>query len=839
MNSIQCFRALTAGAALLFSAALTGQCERQWLPGDGLPDVDGPVYASTWWDPDGAGPQPERLVIGGNFTIAGPLLASNIAALDPVTGQWTALGTGTTGTVRALATLANGELVATGEFAGAGAAAVNYIARWDGSTWNALGSGLGSFGFALAVAGNGDLYVGGFFLTAGGQPAPRLARWNGSAWSSVGGSIGLGTAVFALLIQPNGELWAGGNFATAGGVQANHLARWNGSQWSAFAGAGAVGASAPVYALHRRPNGETVVAGDFAGIAGIGAVGAAVWQGTAFTALPAIGSVRVAATLANGELQVGGSGLLGGAAATAIWNGSVWTSDNTGPLGSVSTLAIAGNGDLFAGGSFPACGTQPLRNFARRSGAVWGATAAGGLDGDVTAILPLPDGSSIVGGRFVRAGGQVCNGIARRVGNSWQPLGTGLQNPGIGVIPAVHALARMPNGDVIVGGAFAQAGGVPASNIARWNGSTWTSVGGGIGGTSFLTRVDALLVRSTGELVAGGTFTSAGAASVSNVAQWDGTSWAPLGSLGGTGLFFQPGVRALVELPTGQIAAGGFFPLVDGVSLFTANVAQWNGSSWTAQTAVAGEIRALAVLANGDLVASGGNNGSNPIVRFDGTAWSSLPIQPPSFVHDLLPLPNGELVLGSSPLLRWNGTTTTSIPAAPSGPVAALALADNGDLLVGGGFVTAASPLIRYFAVAAATCPAATTDVGTGCSGSGGLNLLVPRTRPWLGSTFAITATGMPSLGLAVGVRGLSLGSTPLANIVQPAPAGCSLYVSQDLIDLYLLSGGTARIEYPLPTSITLAGLQFHQQVVALELAPNGLVEATSTQAVTLTLGAL
>ena len=838
MTAIQRLGALSVGGVLLFSAGLAGQCERQWLPGDGLPDVDGPVYASTWWDPDGAGPQPTRLVIGGNFTIAGPLLGRNIAALDPVTGQWTAIGTGTTGTVRALATLANGELVATGEFVGAGAAAVNYIARWDGSNWNALGSGLGSFGFALAVAGNGDLYVGGFFLTAGGQPAPRLARWNGSAWSSVGGSIGVGTAVFALLVQPNGELWVGGNFATAGGVQANHLARWSGSQWSAFAGAGSVGATAPVYALHRRPSGETVVAGDFASIAGIGAVGVAVWQGAGFTGLPPIGSVRAAVTLANGDLQVGGSGLLG-LTGTAVWNGSVWTTDGNGPLSTVSTLAVAGNGDLFAGGSFPSCGSQALRNFARRSGAVWGATAAGGLDGDVTAILPLPDGSIVVGGRFVLAGGQVCNGIARRVGNGWQPMGTGLLSIVPGVPPSVNALARMPNGDVIVAGVFTHAGGMPASNIARWNGSTWTSVGGGISGTSFLTRVDALLVRSTGELVAGGTFTSAGAASVSNVAQWDGTSWAPLGSLGGAGFFFQPGVRSLVELPSGQIAAGGFFPLVDGVPLLTANVAQWNGSSWTAQTAVAGEIRALAVLANGDLIASGGNNGSNPIVRFDGTGWSSLPIQPPSFVPDLLPLPNGDLVLGSTPLLRWNGTTTTPIPAAPTGPVAALALADNGDLLVGGGFVTAASPLIRYFAVAAATCPAATTDVGTGCSGSGGLNLLVPRTRPWLGSTFAITATGMPSLGLAVGVRGLSLGSTPLANIVQPAPAGCSLYVSQDLIDLYLLSAGTARIEYPLPTSITLAGLQFHQQVVALELAPNGLVQATSTQAVTLTLGAL
>src|SRR5436190_2956429 len=61
-----------------------GQCQPQWLPGEGIPGVNGTVYATTTWDPDGPGPQPELLVVGGLFTLAGATLANNIAAWDGV-----------------------------------------------------------------------------------------------------------------------------------------------------------------------------------------------------------------------------------------------------------------------------------------------------------------------------------------------------------------------------------------------------------------------------------------------------------------------------------------------------------------------------------------------------------------------------------------------------------------------------------------------------------------------------------------------------------------------------------------------------------------------------------
>src|SRR5436190_18117419 len=54
----------------------------EWFPGDGIPGVNGSVYAVTTWDPDGAGPLFQWMVIGGTFTYAGDALVANIAAWD-------------------------------------------------------------------------------------------------------------------------------------------------------------------------------------------------------------------------------------------------------------------------------------------------------------------------------------------------------------------------------------------------------------------------------------------------------------------------------------------------------------------------------------------------------------------------------------------------------------------------------------------------------------------------------------------------------------------------------------------------------------------------------------
>ena len=68
----------------------------------------------------------------------------------------------------------SGNLYVGGSFTIAGGVFATNIAKWNGSTWSALGSGVGGEVWALAVSGR-DLYVGGWFTTAGG-PRPITLR---------------------------------------------------------------------------------------------------------------------------------------------------------------------------------------------------------------------------------------------------------------------------------------------------------------------------------------------------------------------------------------------------------------------------------------------------------------------------------------------------------------------------------------------------------------------------------------------------------------------------------------------------------------------------------------
>src|SRR5690606_31195976 len=120
--------ALVAACTTLVVTSAEGQCEPRWLPSDGVPGVDGDVHAIVNWDPDGAGPRPPLMVVGGAFTAADNLPANGIAAWDG--SGWTTFGAGLNGTVHSLAALPDGDLVAGGFFTSAGDGPASMIARW-------------------------------------------------------------------------------------------------------------------------------------------------------------------------------------------------------------------------------------------------------------------------------------------------------------------------------------------------------------------------------------------------------------------------------------------------------------------------------------------------------------------------------------------------------------------------------------------------------------------------------------------------------------------------------------------------------------------------------------
>src|SRR4030095_1425644 len=57
---------------------------------------------------------------------------------------------------------------------------------------------------------------------------------------------------------------------------------------------------------------------------------------------------------------------------------------------------------------------------------------------------------------------------------TWAPIGGGMG----GFVTCV----TIYNGDMIAGGSFITAGGVSANRIDRWNGTTWNALGSGVSG---------------------------------------------------------------------------------------------------------------------------------------------------------------------------------------------------------------------------------------------------------------------------------------------------------------------------------------------------------------------
>ncbi|MFN3638329.1 MAG: T9SS type A sorting domain-containing protein [Chloroherpetonaceae bacterium] len=144
-----------------------------------------------------------------------------------------------------------------------------------------------------------------------------------------------------------------------------------------------------------------------------------------------------------------------------------------------------------------------------------------GVNGDVLA-LAVYNGELYVGGRFTQAGDKEANCVARWDGTSWNTLGTGSNN---GVNDWVYALA-VYNGELIVGGDFTQASDKEANYIARWNGTSWNSLGEGArNGVSgrYEPYVNALAVYGN-SLFLGGNFTLVNVGDnpipSSHIAQW-------------------------------------------------------------------------------------------------------------------------------------------------------------------------------------------------------------------------------------------------------------------------------------------------------------------------------
>jgi len=543
----------------------------------------------------------------GDFTMAGGRPANNVAKWNGT--SWSPLGSGidrVSGTPVVFSLAASGgDVYAGGNFKTAGGITVNGIAKWNGSGWSALGSGMGGVGFPyvleLAVSAS-DVYAGGNFTTAGGIEANHIAKWNGNSWSGLESGLTGGDPSFVSSLAASGsEVYAGGTFTTAGGISVNGMAKWNGSGWSALGSA--------MGSYYTGPNGLAVSGSDVYAVGGLFTTpggsafnSIAKWDGTSWSALASssgVGGAVYAFAVLGSDLYVGGefrtaAGIM--VNGIAQWNGRTWSALGTGirgDNGSVSALAVSSS-DVYVGGGFTTAGSTDANYVAKWNGSSW--TALGtGMNGYVRA-LAVSGSDLYAGGYFTTAGGTAANHIAKWDGKSWSALGSGMTGPPgpFGSFPSVFALAVSGN-DVYAAGAFTAAGGSAATNIAKWNGSSWMALGSSLDGSpdpdpAFGRPLVSALAVSGSDLYAGGFFTTTGENEVYNIARWDGKTWAAL-----------PHALGSVRGPVNAL-------VVSGSDLYVGSnnsIAKWDGNNWMALgSGVDGSVYALAVSGT-DLYAGG------------------------------------------------------------------------------------------------------------------------------------------------------------------------------------------------------------------------------------------
>lgn len=197
-----------------------------------------------------------------------------------------------------------------------------------------------------------------------------------------------------------------------------------------------------------------------------------------------------------------------------------------------------------------------------------GSPQSSAITGPVRAMA-VSGGDVYVGGLFSSAGGMgSADNIAKWNGTSWSALPNG--SGGSALNSRVNAIF-IDGTNVIVGGHFQNAGGDPqADYLAVWNGSTWSDIANATTGEGALNGEVYSIAKSGSNLYVGGSWFNAPAlGGVSgnagdNILRWDGANWHALGQRSNGDGALQAWVNALIATPTGVIAGGKFQNAADG-----------------------------------------------------------------------------------------------------------------------------------------------------------------------------------------------------------------------------------------------------------------------------------
>ncbi|MFM9996456.1 MAG: hypothetical protein ACKVU4_11730 [Phycisphaerales bacterium] len=199
-----------------------------------------------------------------------------------------------------------------------------------------------------------------------------------------------------------------------------------------------------------------------------------------------------------------------------------------------------------------------------------------------------------VAGRFEKVKGVAASNIARWDGDAWSALGSGIQGWGV-YTQCVFDDGSGPR--LYVGGTFTGAGGHPGTGIARWDGAQWESVGSGAVGGSYQS-VHAMRVHDDGAgpaLFVGGDFDAMSGVPAMNIARWNG-AWTPVGGAA-------PGIVTALETVADSPGRALYANNIGSTGpLAGFGMVRWDGANWSgvAGTEAMTNVQRIAVLDAGD-----------------------------------------------------------------------------------------------------------------------------------------------------------------------------------------------------------------------------------------------
>lgn len=241
------------------------------------------------------------------------------------------------------------------------------------------------------------------------------------------------------------------------------------------------------------------------------------------------------------------------------------------------------------------------------------------------------DGDDVyIGGSFEFIGSTRVYNVAHydHLTKTWKPMGDGFDG-------TVNALA-VKDGKVYAGGSFSYVGfnkSTPMNDIAVWDGNSWSEVGGGLDGSVYS------IAFLGSNLVVGGYFSNTGyddntlAISVSNIAMWDGSTWSDMGSS------LNDQVNCMLTVDDSLYVGGYFYDYASGLR----GVAKYSGGDWIpVGVGVGGGVNALAVMngniwIGGDFLRSGdATQVLNMLAVWDGASINAVGTDPKIGITDAM-----------------------------------------------------------------------------------------------------------------------------------------------------------------------------------------------------------